>query len=290
MTNPTTPTSAPSEQAYAMNGRPVAVAYGGGTNSAAMLVGLYERGVRPDLILFANTGCEKPHTYEHLEAVNAWCRSVGFPEIQTVVKGGRIETLEENCLRMQMLPSIAYGFKGCSHKFKREPQDRTVNNWPPARLAWESGLKVVKLIGYDADEERRAKIKADSKYDYQYPLLEWGWARDECVEAIARAGLPQPGKSACFMCPSSTRQEIDALKSEYPVLFHRALAMERHAESNLETVAGLGRRFSWHEHADGPDAEAFVQRANARYSAGRATKTTKQESGVDAPCDCYDGA
>lgn len=273
-----------------MNQSPVVVAYGAGTNSTAMLVGLHERGIRPDLILFANTGCERPSTYEHLHVVSAWCERVGFPAILTTVKGGRQETLEENCLRMNMLPSIAYGFKGCSHKFKREPQDRDVNRWPPARLAWECGKKVQKYIGYDADEERRAKIKDDAKYNYHYPLIEWGWAREECVEAIARAGLPQPGKSSCFFCPSSTRPEIESLKREYPVLFQRALDMERNAEDNLTNVAGLGRRFSWHEHADGPEAAAFVERAKARYIFGPAGAKAIQDAGIDSPCDCYDGA
>lgn len=277
---------------YAINLAPIALAYGMGTNSTAMLVGLQERGIRPDLILSADTGDERQRTYEHRDIVNEWCKSVGFPEIVTVRKGGRQESLSENCIRMSMLPSIAYGFKGCSHKYKREPQDKYVNHWEPAKLAWEAGRKVVKLIGYDADEERRAKIKTDDKYEYQYPLIGWGWGRDECVEAIARAGLPQPGKSACFMCPSSTREEIDQLKAEYPVLFYRALDLERNAEGNLDTVAGLGRRFSWHEHEDTAEAQAFAERAQQRYIAGRvAAKERKRvESGIEQDCGCYDGA
>ncbi|QDU97641.1 hypothetical protein Pla8534_54920 [Lignipirellula cremea] len=42
---------------------PLVVAYGLGVDSTAMLIGLQRRGVRPDLILFANTGGEKPETY-----------------------------------------------------------------------------------------------------------------------------------------------------------------------------------------------------------------------------------
>lgn len=276
---------------YAINQSPIAVAYGMGTNSTGMLVGLQERGIRPDLILSADTGDERPHTYEHRDVVSEWCKSVGFPEIVTVRKGGLRESLSENCTRMLMLPSIAYGFKGCSMKYKRAPQDKYINNWEPARLAWESGRKVVKLIGYDADEERRAKITSDSKYDYQYPLIEWGFGRDECVAAIARAGLPQPGKSACFFCPSSTREEIEQLKAEYPVLFYRALDLERNAEGNLNTVAGLGRRFSWHEHEDTDEAKSFAERARQRYVAGRvAAKERKRvESGIEQDCGCYDG-
>jgi hypothetical protein len=251
-----------------------AVSYGGGTNSTALLVGLHERGQRPDVILFADTGGEKPNTYEHVRVVSDWCQSVGFPEIVTVQtqdKAGAYFTLEQRCLDNKMLPSIAYGFKACSEKHKRRPQDRYMNNHPPAVAEWKTGSKVIKLIGYDADEERRAKILDDAKYIYKYPLIEWDWGRDECLEAIERAGLPQPGKSACFFCPSSKKKEIIALSKEHPVLFARAVAMERNAD--LHTIKGLGRSFSWEE----------------LVRASEAQRDLFGESGVSVDCGCYDG-
>ena len=60
------------------------VSYGGGTNSAAMLVGLLEREERPDAIVFCDTGSEKPNTYAHILEVSEWCATVGFPAIQTI--------------------------------------------------------------------------------------------------------------------------------------------------------------------------------------------------------------
>lgn len=265
---------------------PVVMAYGMGTNSVAMLVGLKERGENVDLILSADTGGERPETYEHRDFMSRWCESNGFPEIVCVKKGGMQETLEENCLRMQMLPSIAYGFKSCSQKYKRLPQDTYCNNWQPARDAWKRGERVVKLIGYDADEERRAQIKDDAKYIYRYPLIEWGWDRDDCIAAIERAGIPQPGKSACFFCPSSKREEIENLKKEHPLLFQRALNLEKNAEPNLGTVMGLGRRFSWHEHADGAEAARFVQSVKTRKAW---KKHELQQASIEMPCGCYEG-
>ena len=43
---------------------PLVVAYGLGVDSTAMLVEFAHRGIRPDLILFADTGGEKPETYQ----------------------------------------------------------------------------------------------------------------------------------------------------------------------------------------------------------------------------------
>ena len=75
------------------------VSYGGGTNSTALLIGLKERGIRPDVITFADTGGEKPHTYEYLGIMQAWLADNDFPAIVTVRTGGKGETLEANCLR-----------------------------------------------------------------------------------------------------------------------------------------------------------------------------------------------
>lgn len=252
----------------------VCVSFGGGTNSTALLVGMLDRGISPDLIMFADTGAERPETYDHVAEVSAWCVKNGFPEIvvvQTVNKDGEKITLEELCLKCNMLPSLAYGFKACSLKHKRAPQDKYMNHWQPAIDAWKNGGVVVKYIGYDADEERRAKILSDEKYTYQYPLIEWGWGRDECVEAIARAGLTQPGKSSCFFCPSMRQNEIFELKRSHPELLDRALKIEANAQ--LTSVKGLGRNFAWRDLVEFEDKQCKLF----------------PESNIEIDCGCYDG-
>lgn len=252
---------------------PTIASYGGGVNSTAMLVGLVRRGERPDAILFADTGGEKPHTYRFLDLFSQWLQESGFPPI-TVVSASfkRYSTLEENCLANATLPSIAFGFKTCSHKWKKEPQEKWANSWPVATEAWAAGGKVTKLLGFDADEPQRAGIPEDAKYVYRYPLIEWEWGRDECVTAIQDAGLPDPGKSACFFCPSSKRSEIRALRKHYPELFDRAVAMEANAAANLGNVKGLGRDWAWGDfiQADESQMRLFDER-------------------IDLPCGCYDG-
>lgn len=48
------------------------VSFGGGTNSTAMIIGMYLHKIPVDLILFADTGGEQPHTYEFIRVFNAW--------------------------------------------------------------------------------------------------------------------------------------------------------------------------------------------------------------------------
>lgn len=230
---------------------PLVVADGLGVDSTAMLLGYWQRGVRPDLILHADTGGEHPETIAYIRERERWLAEVGFPSLVVVrrrpVVGGKMgsyATLEQNCLVNKTLPSLAFGFRGCSLKWKREPQDKYVAAWAPAREAWAVGLKVRKAIGYDAGpkDARRSHLADDSRYAYEYPLRLWGWDRDRCIAEIRRAGLPVPRKSACFFCPAAKAHEIAELVERYPHLADRILQIEAASQGRLRTVQGLWRR------------------------------------------------
>lgn len=232
------------------------VSFGGGTNSAALLIGLYKHKIPVDLITFADTGAEHPHTYQFITQMNRWLSGHGMPQItvvQNVDRYGNRLSLESECLRSCTLPSIAYGYKRCSQKHKIGPQEKFCNHYPPCREVWQRGGKINRFIGYDAGEIKRYQHsrkydEAGKKYSNRYPLIEeWGWSRDDCIREIKAAGLPQPGKSSCFFCPSMKRQEILSLKEHYPDLFRRAIALEENALPFLKSVKGLGRNYSWKE-------------------------------------------
>lgn len=188
--------------------------------------------------------------------MNEWLAAHGMPQItvvENVDRHGNRLTLETECLRSCTLPSIAYGYKRCSQKHKIGPQEKFCNNYAPCREVWARGEKVNRYIGYDAGEVKRYEHsrkynEADKKYHNIYPLIEqWGWSRSDCVRAITAAGLPQPGKSSCFFCPSMKRQEVEALKEQYPALYQRAIAIEENAMPHLIKVKGLGRSHAWIE-------------------------------------------
>lgn len=224
----------------------IVLCYGAGTNTSAMLIGLKNKGIRPDLIIFADTGAERPHTYAHIEIMQKWLKAIDFPPITTVKKtdkNGDILTLEDDLLKLKALPSVAYGFKTCSQKYKTQPIDKFLNNHPDVINIWKRGEKITKLIGFDADESHRVADYSDKKYNVQFPLVEWGWGRDECISEIKKSGLPLPSKSSCFFCPNMRPHEIMELNALYPDLAERALKIEDNA--SLTTIKGLGRRYSW---------------------------------------------
>jgi hypothetical protein len=186
---------------------------------------------------------------------------VDFPQFEVVryqPKYANYDTLYGNCWENETLPSLAFGRKSCSIKFKRDPQDKYVRGWASATHAWEAGLKVTKLIGFEAGEERRryGDQGDDPNYAYWYPLMDWGWDRERCQQVIAAAGLPVPVKSACFMCPASKKPELVQLAEQSPEQFAAAIELEdryrqgKHWRGEAASTLGLGRRFAWREHGE----------------------------------------
>lgn len=234
--------------AYGKRTDPLVVSYGAGVDSTAMLVEFVRRGIRPEYILFADTGGEKPETLAFLLLMGAYLHAAGFPPITTVRYEPRdfkqwppYYTLEENCLTNGTLPSLAFGFRSCSQKWKIVPQRRYLQQQPAVQAHWRRGGRVIQCIGFDAGppDLRRFAHRGgttDRFYHYWYPLIDWGWDRARCIDAIAHAGLPVPPKSSCFFCPAMKPAEVREL---HPVQLRRIVLMEARAVPRLRTIAGL---------------------------------------------------
>ncbi len=263
----------------------VTVAYGGGTNSTAMLCGFRERGIVPALICFADTGGEHQYTYDHVALMSEKCREWWGIEIMTVRKlyRGEPETLEAQCLRTKQLPSLAYGYKQCSIHFKRRPQEKYVRKW----MRDNRIPKAIKAVGFGADEPSRVKAEFNSIEIGQgltlvsrYYLVEWGWGRRQCVETIKRHGIEQPGKSACFFCPSKKVHEVLRLRRTNSGLFGRGVAMEDNTEpakDGSEGVRGLHFGTKWSDMAAADDAQLKL------------FEWVGEHASPKIPCGCYDG-
>lgn len=252
---------------------PVSLSYGGGTNSAAIVVELIKRGFAPpDVILFADTGAEQPHTYESIKTMSVYAVANGYPEITVVrvhqpsKKGG----IYEYCTANRMLPAIAYGHKSCSVIFKIEPQNKYINE----RFG---NVRHIRIVGFDYDEIHRAAKEPPVNQVCWYPLIEWEMGRAECVESIANAGLPLPGKSSCFFCPNNRPHEIKLMAQRHPDLAAKAIALEdfaaeRRAEDGISGgIAGLGRSWRWKDLLATDDMWGFPDIPR------------------EAVCGCYDG-
>ena len=171
------------------------------------------------------------------------------------------ETLEECCERTKSLPSIAYGWKKCSYNYKAAPSMWWTERQAWAQEEWAAERKIVKAIGYDFDEDSRAKDEFNDpvenrRYQPWYPLRDAQLDREDCVALIRSVGLPVPTKSSCPFCPNNTLEELEELRRDEPEAFERALVMSRRAAPDLTLEsAGLmrcnphGKRqlHVWHE-------------------------------------------
>lgn len=216
---------------------PISVSYGGGVNSTGMLCWMVEKKIVPTVILFADTGGEKPETYQYIENFDVWLQQRGFPNITTVKYYGaetHYETLEEETLRRNTLPAIAFGWKTCSQKYKIRPQVKYLEEKYPDSIYYH-------YIGFRRGEEGRMMINPRQYHFNYYPLIEAGIDQEGCYRLIKEAGLPIPPKSSCFFCPNMKRHEILALG---PELKERVKKIEANATQVAE-LKGLGRHYRW---------------------------------------------
>ncbi len=154
-------------------------------------------------------------------------------------------------------------------KYKVEPQIKRLKTYMKER-----GVKKVrKAIGYDAGESHRMGRGKDGIEVFWYPLVEWGWRRQDCIAAIKRHGLKTPGKSSCFFCPAMKRGEILRLPAE---LKARALALEANAVTKQNRGLGGEGRF-WRDmvNADEQQAKLF--------------DWIDENDAQAVPCGCFDG-
>jgi hypothetical protein len=234
------------------------VAYGGGTNTIAALAWLRRHDIVPRAIVMGDPGHEWKRTLWYRDEVaQPWLRRIGFPPVVVVtrrdgLRGRRgaknFETLGQLCERTRSLPSAAYGSKKCSLNYKAAPSRWWISQQPWARAEWKAGRQLVKVIGYDADEEKRVQPYFNDpvenrQYRPWYPLYEARIDRDGCEDLIRSEGLPLPGKSACTFCPNNTREEWVELRETEPEAFAYAVEMSRRAASTVESpdVVGLMR-------------------------------------------------
>lgn len=266
--------------------------YGLGTNSTALAIEATRRGIIFDIIVVSDTGDERKASYDFAWEFELWLIEEGQPRLSWVKwirQDGSFIPISELSLSRGELPSKAYGLAGCTTKWKQQPIDKFLSHHPLVLASWECGQLVERWIGYDADEPQRAvrmleknpqptrtrngKTISVPSWEWRCPLVEWGMGRDECIRVIQDAGLPLPGKSSCFMCPSMKKHEILHMARTEPGEMARALAIEdaARASGNLVSVKGLGRSFSWREFLEGHQDAA------------------KAPEVVEKDCGCFDG-
>jgi hypothetical protein len=186
------------------------LSYGGGRQTVAICV-LVAQGKlpRPERIVCADTGREAQSTWDYLDAqVAPLLSTVGLTveiashDLATVdLYSGNGDLLIPAYTKDGKLPTF------CSTEWKRRPVRRWLrtNGYGPAK-------PVSLWLGISVDEVGRAKPSPTSWITHRYPLLmDVALNKRECVALVKAAGLPEPPRSSCWMCPHRADAEWLAL-------------------------------------------------------------------------------
>jgi hypothetical protein len=270
---------------------PLVVSYGLGVDSTAILVGLvrlYEKGckwARPEVILFADVGCEKKATYDYLPKINRYLKRKGFPlvtvvhhEVEKQPKWGSSYSLEQQCLVNQTMPSISqskFVFSKCSKLWKQEPQhlflirnfaehfwnkkllkkDRYGYMLPekvghgPSRKYPKPKRKLISVIGYDSTEKDRATkgtYRADPKRAEYYTY----WYPLQVWNWDRVKCIEQIWAEGLPAPPKSSCYMCAAMKTDEIVQLGRREPDKLHRALVIEVVAKKGRNSYKMTHRD----------------------------------------
>ena len=229
------------------------VSFSGGKDSTAMLLGMLERSMPIDAIIFCDTGMEFPEMYDHIARVEEYVQrpvtilraDVTFEYLMT----------EKPCAKTDRL---GYSWPGhnrrwCTSELKTNQKDAFV-------LANRGERVAIEYVGLAADEAHRMKRKCNKTANKRYPLADWGMTEADALQYCYDLGFDWGGlyrqskRVSCWCCPLQSLRALRSLYRYHPELWRRLRAMDdREIERGCRTfrpdysVAELEMRFAAEE-------------------------------------------
>lgn len=195
---------------------------GGGMQSAA-IAALIVTGKLPlpDIAVIADTGRERSSTWDYLNTVTGPALEAVGVTVHRVAKERYATKDLYGGKDGQTLLIPAFTTQGgsvgklsgyCSGEWKRDVIRRFVTKEHNVKAA-------TNWIGYSLDELGRAlkaqnSTKNGGKWLTNFPLIELGMNRGDCVALVQRMGWPLPPRSSCWMCPNMLMQEWRQVKED----------------------------------------------------------------------------
>ena len=190
------------------------VSFSGGKDSTAMLLRMIELNYQIDEIIFADTGFEFPELYDYIKKIEKYM-------------GRKITILkpEKGLFEKWFYGKVVRG----KHKDK-------VRGFPlvafPCWWSRESKIRPLHKLQKDAeivyigiafDEQKRCST-TDEKL--KYPLVEWGWTEQDCIDYLNKKGLFNPlyvnfNRLGCWFCQKQSEASLYVLYKNYPELWEK---------------------------------------------------------------------
>lgn len=188
------------------------VSFSGGKDSTAMLIRLLELNTPIDYIVFADTGFEFPEMHGYIKKVEKYIKR-------------KITILKPN---EELFKKWFYGI------ITRGKNKGNVRGYPlivhPCWWARESKIKPLQkyqkdsdivYIGIAYDELKRV---SKEKNNFKYPLIEWKWTEQDCINYLNKKGLFNPlytkfNRLGCWICQKQKKASLYSLYKHYPLLW-----------------------------------------------------------------------
>jgi hypothetical protein len=217
---------------------------GAGVQSTAMLLmaDAGELGPKPEHAIFADTGWEPSSVYDHLDKLE---EATSIP-IHRVSAGNLREaalTSKHGFASMPLWTKARMGKsmtlrRQCTREFKIEPITRQIRNLLGLKKGQHARgrFEVDLLLGISIDEASRMKPSRLDWISHQYPLVERGMHRQDCISWMSKRGWDRPLKSSCIGCPYHNDLYWRDMKNDRPEEWEDAVEFDHAIRDTLKGV------------------------------------------------------
>lgn len=196
----------------------------------------------PDCAIFADTGAEPAHVYEHLERLITLLpfqvHKVSAGNIADDLKRGFttlgpqgrfagapffIKRMKANGASYE----LSMGRRQCTRHYKVDElkkKQRELLGYAKGERIPAGSIEV--WIGISLDEAMRSRPARDAWQINRHPLLELRMTRENCLNWLTAHGYPHPGKSACTFCPFRDDKSWREMKLNDPASFQQACEVD----------------------------------------------------------------
>ena len=189
---------------------------GAGVQSTTVALMMMHGEIAPaDHVIFSDTGWEAKRVYEHL----TWLEGVlsqSTMKFHRVSNGNIREDLMHPSKRVASLPYHTMNEQGkrgmtrrqCTMEYKITPLNKKARELAgiQPRKKYKEHL-VTRIIGISSDELERMRDASFTWEHNEYPLIDLGMSRTDCLKWCEEHGYPTPPRSACIGCPFKSRDE-----------------------------------------------------------------------------------
>lgn len=195
----------------------------------------------PDVAIFADTGWEPQHVYDHLE----WLMNEvkGVIPVEIVTAGNiREDSLSGN--RAALPPFYTRSDDGsggilrrqCTIEYKVNPIIKRVKEHMGVTGRERVKGNAEQWFGISLDEVQRMKDSHLKWITNRYPLIEKRMTRYDCLRWMEDHGYPRPPRSSCIGCPYHSDVYWLEMKNNRPDEWADAVEYDRQIRTGLRGV------------------------------------------------------